>query len=226
MARHFDPALNQYLERSGVPVSGCPVTLALWGKLSSTASGFHFFSGGLFYAATTSFISLGDLATGVAREHDGTTNATAAVVPATPLNAWTHYAGVFTTDSLRSVFLNGANKVTDATATTAPPLDHVVVGAGYFGGSIYASGKWDGDLAEFAIWNAALNDAEIAQLATGVAATLVRPGNLVAYYPLLGTSSPEPDVKGGTGLTLVNGPTPAPHPPIITPGAGRMFAVF
>ena len=42
----------------------------------------------------------------------------------------------------------------------------------------------DGSLAEAAIWNAALSDAEVAALATGVSPLLVRPGSLVFYAPL------------------------------------------
>jgi hypothetical protein len=234
MARHFVASSSQYLQRLGVPVSAAPLTLAIWAKPSAATPGV--FAGTICNAATNGWFTAGcngaSPTPARAYHYD---NATAGIADSTVnlvANTWTHICAVFTSNTARAAYLNGAAKGTNATTMTTPALDRVMVGAGYFGGALFS--PWDGDLAEFAIWNVALSDSEVAQLATGgtggigLAATLVRPGNLLAYFPILGTSSPEPDTMGGAGLTLVNGPTSATHPPIqgASPAGGRMFAVF
>lgn len=51
-----------------------------------------------------------------------------------------------------------------------------------------------GDLCEAAIWNTSLTAAEIRGLAAGVSPRVVRPMNLLAYWPIWGLSYPEPDM--------------------------------
>ena len=71
-----------------------------------------------------------------------------------------------------------------------------------------------GRIAEAAIWNVALADAEIAALARGIKPNHIRPGNLVLYCPLWGTHGPEIDLSGnGNDLTL-NGTGRANHSPV------------
>jgi hypothetical protein len=45
--------------------------------------------------------------------------------------------------------------------------------------------KFTGSVAEAALWNAAPSDAEIAVLAASFSLLFVKPGNLVAYWPLI-----------------------------------------
>jgi hypothetical protein len=59
-----------------------------------------------------------------------------------------------------------------------------------------------GRVAEGVIYGVALSDAEVAQLATGVSPLLVRPGDILNYYPLIGRASPEIDLVGGNNLTV------------------------
>lgn len=235
MARHLVATSQQYLQRAGVPVSTPPLTLAAWVKSSTpTQNGSPIAT--LCHTTINTWWFLGMNATTArpqAQAYDGTTAAIATAVSAAAADTWTHVCAVFSSLSAQACYIGGASKGTATTAVVQPTLNYTVVGALFFNSGLY-SASWDGDVAEVALWNAALSDAEVAQLATGgtggigLAATLVRPGNLVAYYPLLGTTSPEPDVIGGTGLTLINAPTAATHPPIqgASAAGGRMFAVF
>lgn len=60
-------------------------------------------------------------------------------------------------------------------------------------------GYFDGDIAEAAIWNVALSDAEIAMLAKGLSPLRVRPASLVSYVPMNGAASPVIDIVAGAG---------------------------
>lgn len=71
-----------------------------------------------------------------------------------------------------------------------------------------------GLIAEAAIWNAALTDAEVAVLAAGYSPLLVRSQSLVFYIPLVREIL---DVVGGVTITNNNGSTVGDHCRIILP---------
>lgn len=100
-------------------------------------------------------------------------------------------------DSLR-LFLNG---VSEATATTAQgPTDTASpfkLGAGGDGST--HENPHDGDLWEWAAWNVALTDDEIAALAKGMSPLLIRPQSRTFYVPLVR------DLIDVHGATLTNG---------------------
>ena len=72
-----------------------------------------------------------------------------------------------------------------------------------------------GNIAEVAIWNAGLTDAEDDVLALGVYPHFIRPSALVAYCRVMGRTSPEIDQVGGYDMALQNAPTVADHPPMM-----------
>lgn len=74
----------------------------------------------------------------------------------------------------------------------------------------------DGLIAEAAVWNVDLTAGEMAILGKGFSPLFVRPNSLVAYWPLIGRTSPEIDVVGGFNGTLTGTGT-APHPRVIMP---------
>lgn len=130
---------------------------------------------------------------------------------------WYHACGVYASATSRAAYLNGANKGTVATNVTPISLGVVSIGTAYR--SDTPAVFTDGRIAEAAIWGAALTDAEVAVLAQGVSPLLVRPADLLAYWPLLGNTSPEIDLVGGFGLTLsASAPTKADHPRVRCPG--------
>lgn len=131
-------------------------------------------------------------------------------------NAWQHACGVFTSATSRAAFLNGGGKGTNAISRAPSGLSRTMVGRYNAGASnVYA----DAAIAEAAIWDTDLTDAEVAILATGVSPLFVRPQNLVFYAPLSGSNATETDIIGGASITWVNTPTKAEHPRIIRPSA-------
>ena len=76
-----------------------------------------------------------------------------------------------------------------------------------------------GNIAEVALWSAALSDAEIASLAKGFSPLFIRPESLIDYWPLIGRFSPEIDVVGGMNGTLNSAPGAAAHPGILYPAS-------
>lgn len=86
---------------------------------------------------------------------------------------------------------------------------------GYMAG---AGGRpFPGDIAEVAVRDAALSDGEIAALASGFAAPLVRPSSVRAYCPLIRA----PANLFGTTPSEVGSPGVAAHPRIIMPPRRR-----
>lgn len=73
-------------------------------------------------------------------------------------------------------------------------------------GDVY---PFNGYVAECALWNTALTDAEIESLAKGFSPRRIRPQSLVFYAPLLRNLQ---DLRQGLALTAVNSPTVASHP--------------
>ena len=62
----------------------------------------------------------------------------------------------------------------------------------------------------------------MAALGKGISPLLVRPGGLVAYWPLIGNASPEIDPVGGINLSWNATPLKADHYPIILPRARKL----
>lgn len=133
------------------------------------------------------------------------------------LNQWQHVAGVFAAANARRVYLNGTAGTIETTSLSVASVDRMLIGAwerlggwsAYFGGAV----------AEAAIWKVALSDSEIGQLAAGFSPLLVRPQDLIAYWPLGGRFGENDQDHSGNGydLTAYGGPTWVDHPPITYP---------
>lgn len=155
-----------------------------------------------------------------AQHYDGTSSAGTTSTGLVSANTWHHAAGVFTSDSSRSAFIDGGNKATNSDSRTAvSDIDGVNIGGLEFPG---AQQELDGRLAEVGIWNVALTDAEIAILGDGYSPLLIRPQSLVFYLPFVGGSTVE--LIAGTSFTTNGTPTKGvDHPPIIYPGASNVY---
>lgn len=153
----------------------------------------------------------------------GTSSATATVsgIPSSS-SAWRSFAGVATASQLWCFFDLTKSSVVSHSVAFPPNMDRARAGSAQTGTQAsYHNDK----LAEFAIWNAALNDDEIKAIGFGFSPLLVRPGNLVFYTPLLGQST-ERDVIGGGTYSLVGfgaDPTVADHPWRVGPARHRSF---
>lgn len=227
MARNFVAASSQYLTRaSGMPVAGGDWTASTWINTNQHNNNVCLMIGGgatLFaYLVVNSGGSVGLL------QSDGAGgSASASTIATTTLGKWHHVAGTLGNAS-RAVYLDGSNKVTNATALTSHTLTGPLSIGRYDDGAGTTGNYFDGSIAETAIWNVQLSDDEIATLGRGHSPLLVRRSALVAYWSLRNGESPERDaVTGAFTLTLVNGPAfTGAHPPMIplstTGGTRRM----
>lgn len=138
-----------------------------------------------------------------------------------PLATWFHLAATWdsTTGAKKGlIYINGV-EVSGYSAQQAGTLANSDSADGYYFGSDTLGDNYTGYMAELAVWNKALSGAEVAALAastTGAAG--VAAANLVGYWHLLGTTSPEPDsTSNGNVGTLFGSPTQGPNSPGYTP---------
>lgn len=221
MARSYDQASSEYHEVDATPVTAVPLTIAGW----------------MYPADTTTFktlvaivdkdvpdrwfaVYLDSTAHAVAAARGDAVNDALAVTTAThSASTWIHVAGVFDSNVSRSIFLNGANKVTNTNDRTPSGLDRFSIGRH---GDSTPGTYMNGRLAEVCVWNVALSDNEIALLARGINPLRIRAQSLLTYHPLFGNASPEPNlaVGGGTyNLAATGTIDAADHPPVRPPFA-------
>ena len=164
-------------------------------------------------------------------EGNGTTTLTAAVTNAggvtfavstsndlLALNTWANVIATFDINGDRKIhlYVNGVeiNYAVQDPLPAGAQSDNSADGF-YFGNDTFDDG-WDGNLAELAVWNTVLTGPQITAVAastTGVAS--IQPANLVGYWHLCGTASPEPDVSGNgnDGVLSTNAPTQGANSP-------------
>ena len=130
---------------------------------------------------------------------------------------WHHACGVSAAVNDRRVYIDGGSKGTGAAnLATAWTMDLLAVGARYV--STAYSMYFDGAIADAAIWNVALTDAEVFRLSRGVSPLLIRRKSLVFYAPLLsGGAAVERDTVGKFHLSHSGAPTWVGHPPLKYP---------
>ena len=216
MAYEFN-GTNQYLQVGSAVLTAAPLTMACWFNVDSvtvshtlvsitnqgTAGGVTRFA--MFAAGAISGDPVRAIASNTVQG-----NGIAATTSGYSANFWHHAAGVFTSASSRSVYLDGGNSATDTTSITPTLLDRTNIGVQFLQSAGGTSGIAfaDGLIAEVGIWNAALTAAEIASLAKGMACDKVRPQSLVFYAPLVRDLI---DQKGGLTITNNNAATVAAH---------------
>ena len=224
MARLFDNALSQYLERDSAVVATQPLTMAAWFNSDDAtitqailsvvdkddASKMHFLE--IAGAVAGDPVRMASIVAGSPSYAASTTGYTA--------NTWFHAAGVVSASNARAAYINGGSKGTDATEED-PLLVLDRTSIGRLGDST-PSQYFSGSIAEVAVWDIALTDNEIIVLSKGFSPLFVRPQNLVAYWPLIGNYSPETDIVGANNLTLTGTVVKANHPRIIYPSSPQI----
>lgn len=218
MARAFTSASSHKAQNDNAPASDVPLTIATFMRTASTGTSQACISIGRRSSSSGSryqlFFRNTNRIAGFCQNGGGTQIATfedssGANISA---NTWYHGAVVFNTTTDRTVYRNGANSTNDTTSVSVGTVDTITLGARYDGAGfgLYLNGQ----LAETAVWAAALTASEIESLAAGLSPMFVRPDALVFYAPLYGNDSPEPDWFGGYALTLT-GTVKAAHPPVV-----------
>lgn len=101
-------------------------------------------------------------------------------------NTWYSIGGSYASGNLR-VWLEGVNETTTTSVAAFPGAANVNINA--FANSIpnnYDS-SW---IMEYAVWNVELSTTEYGMLALGVCPLLIRPANLVTYWPMVNATTP------------------------------------
>jgi hypothetical protein len=127
------------------------------------------------------------------------------------LNAWNIGVGVWRTTTDRSIYLNGLTGSADGTTDITPAsLNRFAIARNPRSSD---NQNLTGRIAEAAMWNVALDTAEVAALCKGVSPRLIRPQSLVGYWPCFANDASELDrSENANNLTLAGAPTKGEHP--------------
>ena len=215
MARLFDDGASDYLINSTRIITAWPFTMAGWGRTNDN-SVIQTVAGLADVDTTNKYVALWFGAVGTAAViRAWVINAGAGGVEANTStqyseNIWHHLCGVYEADDIH-VYLDGGGKGSlGSNGKVIPEFDNVSVGMMR---DSSPDQEMSGDLAEAAVWDVALTDAEVAILAAGYSPLFVRPQSLIFYAPLIRGLN---DKVGGLTLTA-DGTTVSAHPRIIYP---------
>ncbi len=220
MSRNFTRADNDDLKASSTPVTAAPFTISSWSKTDTDTTTDDYCivqlqddgaSNSYFRMNADGSGSSGVFSFGAAHPGGSLQMARSSVIPT--VGTWYNVVGVERTINDREVFVDGGNSGTNTSSRTPTNIDSVAIGREL---DTSAADSWDGDIAEVAIWNVALTNAEIAILAAGYSPLFVRPQNLVMYIPLIRDN--DNDIVGGVSFAVASGsPAIGIHPSVIRP---------
>jgi hypothetical protein len=215
MARTFNGSSDKVVIMAGSIFTDYPYTMATWFNTTDTGAGVNGMVGIYDNAVDTKLHALATYWDGAKRIVRATVrnvgqNSTPAGTVSVADGAWHHAVLVSSASNSHTVYTDGGDKQTDATNVDFTDVhDNTCVG---FMRRTSDSNYQDGDMAEVAIWDVALDDAEIASLAAGFSPLMVRPASLLSYLPFYGRTTHATDLIRGTDAT-VTGTTVASHPP-------------
>ena len=208
MAYNFTAESSQYLTTASAPAIVYPITIACWFKSNLAASTCPISINANTSRSRINIFILNTGAVNAGLSNAGGTAASTTTTTTAAANTWNHAAGVYTSATSRTAYLNGGGSTTNTTNIAISDFAQIGIGARY---SLAWGGFYNGEVAEVGVWNAALTAAEIASLAKGMSCDKVRPQSLVFYAPLVRDLN---DQKGGLAITNNNSATVANHPRI------------
>lgn len=220
MSRNFTGVNTDRLDVANGIVTAVPITMACWFKPVSASANYTLMCNNDNTTTNRIRLSTGSggsagsvlFATGAGSGSSSTSTSFSAA-------AWSHACGVSSGVASRAVYLNGGGKGTNTVSVTPTGINQFQVGI-----AAPNTGQFfNGDMAEVAIWNIALSDAEAASLATGISPLLMHPESLKFYAPLLAGLSPEIDLMQANSLT-VTGTTFSAHTRVSRPRRHRIFS--
>ena len=221
MSRSFSSA-SDYLDAATAVIATRPCTISLWAKNGDLggASGEHYFNIGVSGSSDNRITLFCGNGTGLvaAGERDASASQAAIALTTYAVGGWFNLTGVFTSDSSRACFVNGAAKATNSGVASPSAFNATRVSGNLVStpGNPILSG---GLVAYIGVWNIALADADVLKLYTQTP-DLVQSANLIEYWPLIGNQSPEPSSgTQGTSLT-VTGTTFSTDNPFSFAGVG------
>jgi hypothetical protein len=204
---------DNWLQGNGTPVTGPPLTFSAWVRPPYPPSAAAMIIEVSNNTVAERFTLYYEPNFGFGIYQQGSGQGAAAYSPFIS-TGWYHVCGVISSNSLRKIYVNGVNNGAPATDTTA--VTTTGVSAIRIGIRCDQNFGVNGDIAEVAVYDVALTDAEILGLARRFSPGLIRPQNLKMYLSLLREVQ---DVRANRlftreGLTTVT-PSPTTHPAII-----------
>ena len=146
------------------------------------------------------------------------------VTPST--GAWHHllvtHAGLYTNDPI--LYIDGTTQGAPTENSTPASTSNNSAGAFLVGNRADTDRRFDGRIAEVALWNSVLTSGNATSLAGGLRSDFV--GTPAYYWPLLGDDSPEPEHMAGTpALNVTGAGKGASHPSMNDGAAGGQSVV-
>jgi hypothetical protein len=221
VARSFKNLSSSYLQVESPVVTDYPFTMSCWFNVSNiTANHALMWIGDKDVPDYWTLLGAWGNLVGdpvIAFSHDysppGTPAQKAETSTGFSANKWYHACGIWGGVSNRTVYLDGGGKVTDTdTVGAMTGHDRTAIGAAR---DSSPGAYTDGKIAEAAIWNAVLTDAEVIRLAAGYSPSLIRPQNLKFYMPL--DDNKDRDIIGRLKLMPYGSVGLSNHPYIIYP---------
>lgn len=211
MARRFNGS-SDLIDCGTPPQPSTAITLSAWFYATALPASYAFILGrsgtsGLYVIFLK---SSGNLAYYILPSGGNVDPGTATITT----NVWYHVAATYDSvnDATVRGWLNGAADGTTAWSGSIPSA------AGHdfqFGQDPQVGDRFfNGVIADGAMWNVRLSNAEILALSRGARPSQIRPLSLLGWWPLTGLQSPEPDLSGNAHNGTLTGTTPAFGPPI------------
>ena len=145
------------------------------------------------------------------------------------LNTWSHHCVTYdygSTSNDPNIYWDGSLQTETETSTPAGTLGTDAAAPIRIGNNAGGNRVWNGDLAEWAVWNAILTQEEATALSKGVCPLLIRPESLVFYAPVFGNQSPEPNLVHANSGTLTGTAASSRHPRTLRSAPRRVFAPY
>jgi hypothetical protein len=205
MARTFSDTVNYLYRTTAPPVTAAPFTISAWGTSYGAADYEYMVT--LDDNLETNYFSLA-VYTGYVYARANSAEAVSTTQQAS--TGWKHCCAVFASSTLRYAYLNGGGRGQNTTSVAPSGIAYTNIAG------LFTQPGYNGALADVAIWNVALTDAEVLALANGVSPLRIRTGSLVAFWPLGGgatylqnfarNSTSRLLTLSGTAPTVANGP--------------------
>lgn len=227
MSRSFAAASLNYLANTSLaPLAAAPLSIsALINPLGAAANRAVFCMVDPVSAARhLLYLTSGDQ--GAIFVHDGSTFGQSTTGATTvPVGTWAQLGCAVASASSRQIVLNGVLGAADTTALTMAAMGRTYVGAYFDGASLVAGFYYSGIVADIGVWNVVLTQDEWTSLAAGASARLIRPQNLVSYWPLFARVTSEEDwIQGITISNALTPPLSSDNPRLVYPGHRRRIS--
>lgn len=219
MSRAFTAASNQYLQNANAVLTAVPLTISLWFYPTTSAVSCEVFSITDNSAANNDAIRFEINFTvpnwTVALRHLGGEVGNPITTTMPTQNTWNNLVGTYTSGKVGKIYKNATLLQTGTSTETPTGLAVTNIGAYVSNSGANIVNPTTGKIADVGVWNIDLTQTEVTALSQGARPYTIRAGNLVAWWPLDGLQSPEPDLSLlKHNMSLVNGPTADFGPPL------------